>query len=114
MKLLTKEIEQKLRDNNKLLESDFEIDRRFKPVVKYFNPCGAGTWLITELDEDGRMFGLCDLGMGSPELGYVMLEELESIKLSFGLKIERDLGFKADKTLNKYVEEARELGYIKA
>jgi len=52
--------------------------------------------------------------MGSPELGYVMLEELESIKLSFGLKIERDLGFKADKPLNKYAEEARELGYIKA
>ena len=64
MKLLTKEIEQKLRDNNKLLESDFEIDRRFKPVVKYFNPCGAGTWLIADIDDEGRMFGLCDLGVG--------------------------------------------------
>ena len=114
MKLLTKAIEKKLRDNNKLLESDFETDRRFKPVVKYFNPCGSQTWLITELDEDGRMFGLCDLGMGSPELGYVMLDELQTLRVGFGLGIERDILFTADKTLSKYAEEARELGYIKA
>ena len=114
MKLLTKAIEKKLRDNNKLLESDFETDRRFKPVVKYFNPCGAGTWLITELDEDGRMFGLCDLGQGTPELGYVMLDELQNLRLPFGLSIERDLHFEADKTISKYAEEARSLGYIKA
>jgi hypothetical protein len=27
-----------------------EID--FEPVVKLFNSCGAGTWLLTELDPD--------------------------------------------------------------
>lgn len=32
------------------------------PVVKFFNPLGIGTWLVTELDEDGdTLFGLADL-----------------------------------------------------
>ena len=32
------------------------------PVVKFFNPVGSGTWLFSELDEDGDiLFGLCDL-----------------------------------------------------
>ena len=30
------------------------------PVVKFFNPVGAATWLLSELDEDGdTLFGLC-------------------------------------------------------
>ena len=39
-----------------------------KPVVKLFNPCGAGAWLVTELDpEDTSVaFGLADLGFGAP------------------------------------------------
>ena len=33
------------------------------PVVKFYNPLGAGVWLATELDEDGDiMFGLADIG----------------------------------------------------
>lgn len=66
----------------------------FKPVVKLFNPCGAATWFLSELDEDGdTAFGLCDLGMGEPELGYVSLAELAEVTLRFGLYIERDLHF---------------------
>ena len=64
------------------------------PVVKWFNPCGAATWLITELDPDDedRAYGLCDLGLGSPELGYVSVSALQSIRLLDGtLGIERDL-----------------------
>ncbi|GAA0333453.1 hypothetical protein GCM10009087_49600 [Sphingomonas oligophenolica] len=35
------------------------------PVVKFFNPVGAATWLATELDADGdTLFGLADLGFG--------------------------------------------------
>lgn len=76
-----------------------------KPVVKFFNPCGAGTWLISEIDEDGdTLFGLCDLGMGCPELGYVSLSELKGIKLRFGLGIERDLHWNGEKTLMEYLE----------
>ncbi len=37
------------------------------PLVKLFCPWGAGTWLLSGLTEDDALgFGLCDLGMGSP------------------------------------------------
>jgi len=62
-------------------------------VVKYFNPCGAGTWLITEGKEqkngDWLLFGMCHLYVW--EWGYILLSELESIELPLGLRIERDL-----------------------
>ena len=36
------------------------------PVVKLFDPCGAATWLLTEMmpDQPDLLFGLADLGMG--------------------------------------------------
>jgi hypothetical protein len=63
-------------------------------VVKYFNPSGAGTWLITEGEEqkngDWLFFGMCHLY--GWEWGYVQLSELQSIEAPpFGLHIERDL-----------------------
>jgi hypothetical protein len=80
----------------------------FKPVVKLFCPWGGATWLLTELDpEDNDIaFGLCDLGMGCPELGTVRLSELESIRGPDGLRIERDLYFKPNKTISAYADEA--------
>ena len=50
-------------------------------VVKLFTPGGPATWLISELDPDDpdRLFSLCDLGLGSPELGYVSLAELTTL-----------------------------------
>lgn len=85
-----------------------------QPVVKYFNPMGAATWLLTELDpdDDDTAFGLCDLGMGFPELGYVSLEEIREIRLPLGLYIERDEHFAAKKTIAEYATEARRLGRI--
>jgi len=66
-------------------------------VCKFFNPMGAGTWYIAEGSEqedgDWLFFGYCDLGLGTPEWGYVTLSELESVKLPFGLGIERDIYF---------------------
>lgn len=114
MKLLTKKIEADLRKNSKLAGEFIEKDETFnpKPVVKLFTPWGGGTWLLTELDEDGRLFGLCDLGMGEPELGYVMLSELEELRGPAGLKVERDCWFKPEKTLDAYVEDARAAGRI--
>ncbi|CCQ74243.1 Conserved protein of unknown function [Magnetospira sp. QH-2] len=88
----------------------------FWPVVKLFNPCGGGTWLLTELDpeEPDIAFGLCDLGFGCPELGSVRLSELAELKLMGGaLGIERDRHFTAKKSLSAYADEARELGRIK-
>lgn len=62
-------------------------------LVKYFNPCGAGTWLIIEAEEqedgDWLLFGYCNICCW--EWGYVMLSELQNLKLPFGLTIERDL-----------------------
>lgn len=83
------------------------------PVVKLFNPCGAAVWLITEMMDDGdTLFGLCDLGFGSPELGYVSLAEIESVKNSLGLGIERDLYFMPRFPLSVYTEAARVAGQI--
>jgi hypothetical protein len=78
-------------------------------VVKFFDPTGAATWLITEMmpDEPDILFGLCDLGMGCPELGYVGLTELQSVTGRFGLGIERDLYFTARYPLSVYADAAR-------
>jgi hypothetical protein len=111
MKLLTKEIEKKLRANEVIAR---ETGESGEPVVKWFNPTGAGTWLISDMDEDGRCFGLCDLGMGTPELGSVSIKELEDIRLPFGLGIERDIHWEANKSLMDYANDAREYGYIRA
>ena len=83
------------------------------PVVKFFNPCGAATWLLSELDEDGDiLFGLCDLGVGCPELGSASLSEIESVRVAMALKIERDLHFAATHPLTVYAEAARKNGGI--
>lgn len=90
-----------------------EID--FMPVCKLFNPCGAATWLLTECSQDGLAFGLCDLGFGTPELGYVSLDELAEIKLLGGtLGIEQDVGFIPTLSLSQYAEDARREGRIRA
>ncbi len=107
MKLLTKA-------NLAALERNRGIENAV-PVVKFFYPAGAQTWLITEIDEDGdRMFGLCDLGMNCPELGYVSLQELASFRGRWGLGIERDRNFRGTKPIQEYADEARSLGRIAA
>ena len=78
------------------------------PVVKFFNPVGSGTWLFSELDEDGDiLFGLCDLGLGCPEMGSVSLAEIAAVTLPFGLTIERDLCFEGRFPLTIYADAAR-------
>lgn len=78
------------------------------PVVKLFLPGSSCTWLLTEIEpECPRIaFGLCDLGMGFPELGYVDLLEMVSVKNRFGLSVERDLHFKGRFPLSVYHEAA--------
>lgn len=86
------------------------------PVVKLFTPDAGATWLISEVDPDDpdRLFGLCDLGLGYPELGYVSLAEISAVKGPLGLPVERDRNFVADKPLSAYAEEARAHGGIVA
>ena len=83
------------------------------PVVKFFAPWNACTWLISELEDDGdTMFGLCDLGQGFPELGRVSLAELRDLRGPFGLTIERDTHFTADKSMGEYADAAYKAGRI--
>ena len=83
------------------------------PVVKFVNPFGAGVWLATELDEDGDvMFGLADIGC--PELGSWSFSALESIRLPFGMGIERALLFTGDFPISVWAEAARAAGSIRA
>lgn len=108
MELITKEIEQRL------LENGHRPDQDHRPVVKFFDPCGAATWLISQADpeEPDILFGLADLGFDCPEFGSVRLSELQSIKGNFGLGIERDLHFEAHYPLSVYAEAARLAGSI--
>ena len=96
-----------------LLANGCQRDVDHVPVVKFFNPFGAGVWLATELDEDGDiMFGLADIG--HPELGSFSLEELSSLRLPFGMGIERDILFTGDFPISVWAEAARETGSIRA
>lgn len=78
------------------------------PVVKLFMPGTGCTWLLTELEPEQPTiaFGLCDLGMGFPELGYVDLEEISTVKSRFGLGIEADQFFKAKFPISVYTQAA--------
>jgi Protein of unknown function (DUF2958) len=89
-----------------------EPDIGFTPVVKLFTPDAQCTWLLTELGLDDIAFGLCDLGLGSPELGYVSMAELRALRGPLGLPLERDEHFEADKTISAYADEARTHGRI--
>lgn len=85
------------------------------PLVKLFTPDAAATWLVTEAYPEGsdiRLFGLCDLGLGCPELGYQMLSEIEDVRGKLGLPVERDLYFVAEHRLSVYAKIARHAGMI--
>ena len=110
MQLISETIRQKLIAN---WQNEDENKDPF-PVVKLFNPVGAATWLITEMvaDQPDILFGLCDLGFQSPELGYLSLSELENIRLFGALGIERDRHFTAEFPLSIYAQAARIHGQI--
>ena len=84
------------------------------PIVKLFTPDADATWLLTELDprEPDGAFGLCDLGLGCPELGFVSITELAGVRGRLGLPIERDLYFTANRPLSEYAAEAHRRGRI--
>ena len=119
MKLLTNEIRDQLLRNGRLTQQFAEdgiAEPDFIPVVKLFTPDANCTWLLTELDPDDPdiAFGLCDLGMGYPELGSVRISELESVRGPLGLAVERDLHFSTVKTLSALADEAHRLRRINA
>ncbi|WP_233845580.1 DUF2958 domain-containing protein [Dyadobacter sp. CY326] len=58
-----------------------DLAKDHAPVVKLHSKYGKAIWLLSELDAANNIaFGLCDLGQGKPELSYVSITDLESIK----------------------------------
>ena len=96
MKLLTKELEVRFKEVG---SQEPKQGEKIDPIVicKFFNPAGAGTWFATEYDPvDKIFFGFVSIHgkeSGCDEWGSFSLDELESLKLPFGLGIERDIHF---------------------
>ena len=115
MTFITKDLTEQLLGNGRAQRAAIDKDETaidFKPVVKLFTPDAQCTWLLTELDPDTDLtFGLCDLGLGEPELGYVSLVELSTVRGKLGLPVERDLHF-VNKTISAYAEDARSRRHI--
>lgn len=78
------------------------------PVVKLFTPDANCTWLLASLQTEDTdiAFGLCDLGLGFPELGTIRLSELAEVRGRLGLQVERDLHWEADRNLSAYAAKA--------
>ncbi len=93
MYILTAEIITKLSENGRQAErlSQTCPDAAFDPlpVVKVFTPDAHATWLLSELDpqDSDRAFGLCDLGEGFPELGWISLRQLARVRGPLGLAV---------------------------
>lgn len=88
MKLLTKQIIKRFQKIGSQEEAKDPI-----VVAKFFNPTGGQTWYATEYNPTDRIFfGYVSLfGDHCDEWGDFSLDELESVRLPFGLSIERDL-----------------------
>lgn len=111
MKLLTAKQKEKLIDayRKNMMLSNANVKHRedkienSKAIVKLFNPTGAGTWYLSELNPETNVaFGLAHIH--DWELGYIDLNELQAFKGQFGLGIERDRWFDP-KTLDEIQEE---------
>jgi len=102
MKLFTQYDYAKLLKNGKPENQD----KDHKPVVKIFSPDANCTWLFSEVVHLDTAFGLCDVGIGFPELGYVHLPELVALRGKFGLPVERDLSFTAYYPISVYTRAA--------
>ena len=60
-----------------------------RPAVYLFGGSDAA-WILWE-HSGGMAFGLCDLGLGFPELGSVSINELKEVRFPpFGLRVEMD------------------------
>lgn len=84
------------------------------PVVRLFTPDAHATWLLASLDPtDGdTAYGLIDLGLSMPELGYVKLSGLASIVGPLKQPVMRDVYFQATRKLSDYVRLAQANGSI--
>ena len=110
--LIPNDIILKLLANGARSAADEDIDPI--PLVKLCTPDANATWLLTEIDPEAPdiAFGLCDLGLGSPELGSVSLDEIMSVRGSLGLSVERDLYYRETRPLSVLAKLASKTGRI--
>ncbi len=90
MKLLTDELRARL-------PSLYSQEKEAEPVVyaKFFLPGTGWTWYVTEgsqQEDDFLFFGFV-VGLEN-EFGYFLLSELEGVRTTLGLDVERDLAFR--------------------
>jgi len=106
VKLLTKEIERRFEKFPPYSQDG--KGREAEVLVKYFNPTGVGTWIVTEAEkqEDGDwwLYGLCELGHGY-EWGPILLSTLQNFVGRFGLGIERDIYVVKGQKVKDFVRE---------
>lgn len=107
MKLMTEEIKKELLKYG--IDGQEDDGIHSVVIVKYFNPYGLGTWLITggeEMDNgDWLLYGFVSVMYN--EWGYVLLSDLESVKVNGCKIIERDRYVKPGTTV---AEECDRLG----
>lgn len=106
--LMPEELKNKIKEYPIYSQDGLKLDA--KVLVKYFNPYGAGTWLILEgqeLDDgDFELYGYMNLIEW--EYGYVLLSQLERIKFCNRASIERDL-YTKNETLGDFLKENGQL-----
>ena len=84
-----------IRDLDRLPEWDSSGEGGMKgsdPAIHLFTPDANAHWYLMEKDTsdhtDIRYFGLCDLGVGMPELGWVDRHSLLTVRGALGLPVE--------------------------
>lgn len=111
MSFLTDEQRKQMLDNGAARARGESLDP--VPVVKLHTLDAGAAWLLTELEAGGdKAYGLCDAGTGSPELGYVSLSALQSVRGPRGMPIVADPHFKARQPLSGYLADALRDGSI--
>lgn len=106
--LMTEGLKNKIKEYPIYSQDGLKLDA--KVLVKYFNPYGAGTWLILEGQEldngDYELYGY--MHILEWEYGYILLSQLERIKFCNSASIERDI-YTKNKTLGDFLKENGQL-----
>lgn len=84
------------------------------PAAKLYTLDAHATWLLVSLDPEDfdTAYGLCDLGIGTPSLGYIKLSDLQAIRGPRDMPVCCDTYFVARYPLSEYVRRAEANGSI--
>ncbi|MGH7463331.1 MAG: DUF2958 domain-containing protein [Longimicrobiales bacterium] len=110
--LITDELRELLLANGHACLADERVD--LWPVVRLFTPDAHAIWLLAALDPtDGdTAWGLCDVGIGMPELGSIKLSDLATIVGPQRMPVRRDLHFHPARPMSEYLRLAQANGSI--